>query len=208
MPKDGIYTVRVELVQPGDGSYEIGLGYANRPNPADITPTPLPLRVGVPTPSPSYAGLGSFVRELSIGENIGGILSENVPRHIYTLTGEEGQIINAEMQRVSGSIDPILAIYTPDGDPIAMDDNSGGNRSALLRNIRLPEDGLYSIQVSGDGFAGNYSLLVTQGRVEIQAQGAAEPTLTATPLLVTPTPWSRHPRRTLARPCACARTHR
>lgn len=158
LPMDGAYTVRVQLAVASAGFYEIGLGYTDRPNPNQPQATDLPQIVGVPTPTPSYYGEGIFIQPLDGIERVVGSLTEGASAHLYTFNGTAGQFITIEMARLSGTVDPIITLYGPDGNGIAMDDNSGGGRTALLQNIILPIDGIYTIQAEGDGFFGDYQL--------------------------------------------------
>jgi hypothetical protein len=48
---------------------------------------------------------------------------------------------------------------------MATDDNSGGNRAATIRNVLLPEDGVYSIAAEGDGFPGSYWISLSLGEI-------------------------------------------
>jgi hypothetical protein len=157
----GIYTV---IVTAGDenavGDYEIGLAYADRPNPAEITSTPLPEVVGVPTPIPVYAELGTFITRLNSGNTVGGTIERAGENHIYTFDGNAGDYAQVEMNRVSGEIDPLVTLYDPTGVPLATDDESGGGQNAILRNIRLPVDGLYSVQATTRTQPGTYSIRV------------------------------------------------
>ncbi len=188
LPADGRYTVLVQQEQPGSGSYELGLSYTDRPNPGESTPTPLPQVVGVPTPTPPYASLGSFISRITAGETIGGVLTEDMPVHVYSFDGETGQIISVQMTGVSGQVDPVLTLYSPDGAPLAADDDSGGGRVALLRHIHLPENGIYSIQAAGDGVPGSYSLNVILNTEADLATPTPAPTSTPpSPAQLTPT---------------------
>lgn len=188
---DGVFTVEVNLDQPGDGSYDIGLGYADRPNPNNYTPTSPPQLVGVPTPTPPYNDIGTYVGNLTEDTPTGSILSEDINEHIFTFEGETGELVNINMEAVSGDIDPFLTLYTPDGDIVAMDDNSGADDNAELRNIKLLQDGLYSVQATGsDNTIGTYSLTFTRGGVSLPIEEAlqAEPTATQIPLIPTIAP--------------------
>jgi len=188
---DGTYTVEVTLDQPGDGSYDIGLGYADRPNPNSYTPTPRPELVGVPTPTPPYEDLGTFVGRLQEDIPTGSILSDNVQEHVYTFDGDADEIVNISMERVSGDVDPFLTIYSPEGTVLAMDDNTGTARNAELRNIKLAEDGLYSVQATGtDGTFGTYSLILSRGGMALPTEAPLnpEPTVTRIPLIPTLAP--------------------
>src|SRR5690606_23627408 len=98
--------------------------------------------------------------------------------------GVAGEQVTITMQATSGSVDPVLTLYDPDGVPLAADDNSGGDRAALLRDIRLPVTGKYVIQALGGG-TGTYRLSLQS---EAPALSGAPPTVTATPPLGTVTP--------------------
>jgi len=186
--EDGTYTVEVTLDQPGDGSYDIGLGYADRPNPNSYTPTPRPQLVGVPTPTPPYEDIGTYVGNLEENIPTGSILSDNANAHVFTFDGEVGEIVNISMERVSGDVDPFLTIYSPDGDVMAMDDNSGSSRNAELRNIKLLEEGVYSVQATGtDGTFGTYSLVLSRGGIPLPTEAPLNPEPTATRIPLIPT---------------------
>jgi hypothetical protein len=159
LPATGAYTVLVTSLEAGQ--YELGLGYTDRPNPADVTNTPIPVTIAVPTPTPPYyAALGEFIGVVTAGQAISGTLANPGTQHIYTLDAVAGTWLTATLRRASGSVDPVLSLFAPGGVALASDDNSGGNRTALLRGIRLLEGGTYSLRVSGDGFTGDYQLSV------------------------------------------------
>ncbi|MCU0496541.1 MAG: PPC domain-containing protein [Anaerolineae bacterium] len=156
LPVTGEY--RVQVIGTGDGSYELGLSYTDRENSGIVTSTPIPEVVGVPTPPPIPVDLGAFIAQLTNGETIGGTLTVNDNNHVYTFNGIAGQYITLTLARVSGAISPLLTLYNPTGEVIAVDANSGNNSDALLRSILLSENGIYAVQASGRGFEGVYSI--------------------------------------------------
>ncbi len=179
IPDDGIYTVLVQAAVATD--YELSLIYMDRPNPADATPTPKPTAIVTPSATPPYyARLGTFIAALTDGQTPDGQFDAPEVQHVYTFIGKAGQYLGLRMDRVSGTVDPVIHVYTPTGDELASDDNSGGNRSALLRNIQLPVDGLYSIQAWGRGFAGSYHLVFNLGAELSTATPQFSPIATAT----------------------------
>lgn len=186
LPSSGLYTVHIEGDQ--SGVYELGLGYADRPNPNDATA--VPAVVGVPTPAVPFEGRGTFISSITSNNTIGGQLSESDQNHIYTFDGVAGEFVQIELNRVSGTIDPVITVYDPEGIPMAIDDNSGGERNAILRNIQILNDGLHTIQVNGDGFPGNYSLrlFVNSQAVPVTPTTLPTPTPTATLNLLNPSP--------------------
>jgi hypothetical protein len=162
IPDDGIYTLLLQASTASD--YQLSLVYTDRPNPADYTPTPKPTAIVTPSATPPYyARLGTFMSELTDGQTPDGTFDAPEVQHVYTFVGKAGQYLGLYMQRLSGTVDPVVHVYTPTGDELASDDNSGGNRAALLRNVQLPANGLYSIQAWGRGFAGNYRLAFNLG---------------------------------------------
>ncbi|MBI1279668.1 MAG: hypothetical protein GC179_16185 [Anaerolineaceae bacterium] len=180
LPADGTYTLLVQAAAAGD--YELSLIYTDRPNPADYTPTPAPTEIVTPSATPPYyARFGTFVDELSSGQTVDGTFDAPEVQHVYTFTAQAGQYLGLYMERVSGTVDPVVHVYLPTGDELASDDNSGGNRAALLRNVQLPVDGLYSIQAWGRGFAGNYRLALNLVSEFIVVTPQFQPTATATP---------------------------
>lgn len=182
LPADSAYFVQVQANQAG--AYEIGMGYA------DATPIPGPTMaqvVGVPTPTPPLAAPGVFISQIKSPETASNRISADTPLHLYTYMGRQGEFLNLRLQRISGPVDPLLAVYGPDGDMLATDDNNGGGRSARLWNIPLPADGVYTLQVSGHETFGEYTLTVSQGVEMIPTDIVIQPTRIAEYIAITPT---------------------
>lgn len=185
LPADAIYTVTVS----GSGAYQLGLSYTDRANPAEVTPSPLPQVVGVPTPTPPYyAALGDIQGAITSGAAQTGAFAGADEQHVYTFEGQAGQYATIRLARLSGAADPVLTLYSPDGAPVAMDDDSGGDRAAMLRNIRLPEGGVYSLQAGGGGFSGGYELSLFLSAAAFGITPTVFPQPTETPFVEVPTP--------------------
>lgn len=188
LPMNGVYQVFVRS-EAGVGDYTLLVAEVE-PAPSGPTTTPLPQVVGVPTPTPPYASLGAFISRLSPGSVVDGAFDQPEILHVYLFDGLVGQYVNLEMIRVSGTVDPALTLYSPSGEPIAFDDNSGGSRAARLRNIRLFEDGLYSVQSGNGGFPGSYRLSFFSASAPFAITPNAPeivPTATLVPEILTPT---------------------
>jgi hypothetical protein len=185
IPTNGLYRVRVQLVGDGATEYELGLGYTDRPNP--LAPTPIEIVVGVPTPTPDTSDIGAYQGELAHGTQLTGTLTADTPTHAYTLSARAGEWLTLEMGRVSGTIDPFLRLYDPDGELIAVDDNSGGNRSARIANVRALRDGQYRVQASGGDRYGEYVLSLKMGFQALPADVVILPTPTLEVPFATPT---------------------
>lgn len=108
--------------------------------PPSLTPLPVTSIVGIPTPTPISA-FGEVINDLVEGQDQGGLLEADSLEQIFTFEGASGQVVNIRLARLSGNADPFLRLISPDGAVLAVDDNSGGDDSALLRNVVLPENG-------------------------------------------------------------------
>ena len=188
LPVDGDYTVSVQAVDGPVDRYQLELAYTDRPNPADVTATAPPVTIAVPTPTPPYSDLGLFIASLDNGEMFSEtFLNGPVQPHIYTFEGRVGDYLTASMMRVAGALDPTLMLYGPDGVALAVDHNTGSDGAALLRNVVLPQDGLYSLQASGGNAPGNYQITLNSDTrpVPVTPTIIAPPTATASPQPIT-----------------------
>jgi hypothetical protein len=179
----GDYTVQVIRIGDELGSYELGLSYSGQPNPNDATETPLPVIVGVPTPLPVSADLGTFIDELESGETLGGTLTTEDNQHVYIFKAPVEGYAAVEVTRVNGDLNPFLTIYDPDGRSIAVDGQSRGDGRALLQNLRMSRpEAYYTLQVSGKGFAGSYSVRWTRSDQALSLTPQVEIVTTPTPV--------------------------
>ncbi len=183
--ENGLYRVRVQLVTDGATEYEIGLGYTDRPNP--LQPTPIEIVVGVPTPTPNFGDLGAFVSLLTPSATLSGALTSDQPRHVYLIEARANDWLTIEMGRISGTIDPLLRLYDPSGQLIALDDNGAGNRNARLANVRVASDGVYQVQVLGKDRFGEYALSLKTGFQQLPSDSVVLPTATPENPFATPT---------------------
>ena len=149
--------------------------------------------------------LGTLTGRLEIGQTVAGNYLSQFERHIYTFTGTAGAKVTLTMNATSGTVDPTLTLFDPSGAPLATDDNSGGDHSALLRDILLPIDGEYIVQALGGG-TGGY-------QISLQATAPPppdQPTPTATvppPPSAPPGAWPRPaPDRSNRRSCRSSPT--
>lgn len=164
-PAAGEYVLRV-AGEPGDYSFAVQARDLPTPTP-DVTATPVPVVVAIPTDTPSPLDeLGTFIASINSATPTFGAFNTPEERHIYTFQGAAGSYMRLRMQRTSGTVDPLLTLFTPDGTAIATDDNGGGGRTAFINGVLLPADGVYSLLASGEGEPGTY---------EITLESAPEP---------------------------------
>jgi tetratricopeptide (TPR) repeat protein len=66
-----------------------------------------------------------------------------------TFEGTAGQIVTLSAREVvPEQVDPIIVLLDPNGNPIAGDDDFGGNLDALIDDFELPATGTYTLLVS------------------------------------------------------------
>ncbi len=184
LPADGLYTAMVRLSQPMPSPYTLSLDYTDRADPAIPTLTPTATLTAAPTltPTPIYQPLGLLVMTLPDGGAHDGSFSRTGERHVYLFSGEAGQFASIRMAKLSGSVDPSVTLFGPEGQPLAYDDNSGGDLDAYLSNVRLPANGQYIIQASGDGLSGDYRIELVTGATRVPVTpNIPQPSATPTP---------------------------
>lgn len=197
LPADGTYTATLGL-SDGESSveYNLILEYADQANPtlptavptATIEVSPTTTLTPAPTATLLHAGLGTLIGKLDSGQIQDSSFTRPDEEHVYTFDGVRGQYVTVRMARAGGDTDPFIALHDPAGNLLAIDDNTGGEGSALLRNVPLPVDGEYALQVSGSGILGSYRLNVFT-TTDPQPVTPVLPELTNTPT-TTPTPMS------------------
>lgn len=93
-------------------------------------------------------GIETIEEEMAIGDTIE---VEMAYRRVVEITfeGEAGQEITISAQDTdSDSVDPLIALLDPAGNPIAGDDDFGGQLNSQIDNFELPENGTYTLLVS------------------------------------------------------------
>lgn len=73
---------------------------------------------------------------------------EDVTARLYAFQGSAGDFVSVAMVQVdeTGSLDPYLLLFAPDGELLASDDDSGSVfLSALIEGVELPSDGTYLV---------------------------------------------------------------
>jgi tetratricopeptide (TPR) repeat protein len=101
--------------------------------------------------------------DLRPGESL---VVQMIEGQIYTLSfdGHAGQTINVSASaRPEQNTDPLLVIVDPNRNPVAADDDSGGQYNAAIRNFTLKDDGVYLIVLghAGGGTNGPVRVLLT-----------------------------------------------
>ncbi len=130
----------------GSGNFVLSLNEAEFSGLGNTPATAIPLRSGV-------SGRGE--------------LNAEQQQRYYQFAGVAEERVTIRMERVGGSLDPLLLLTDRLGRELASDDDSGAGKNALIADFRLPADGVYTLTATCFGRAvddcsGNYRLEVLQ----------------------------------------------
>lgn len=122
---------------------------------------------------------------IAAGEMVAGELSIVAQGAQYTYEGRAGEVLTIDLR--SDAFDPILGLFSTNGDRLATDDDGGGGLNARINRFRLPDDGTYLILA--DGFRGFTGERTIQGRftLSLAVEGADSSAPAAQPTAVPPT---------------------
>jgi hypothetical protein len=122
-----------------------GAGQGTVPNPTSVPPTG-------PSGSPQATGT----------------INDGRYANFWDFDVEAGETITITMKRASGDLDSFLVLLDANNNILAYDDDSAGGKDAVLRNIRLPQSGTYTVATTryqqAQGYTnGNYTLTINYG---------------------------------------------
>ena len=74
-------------------------------------------------------------------------VDERTPQHYYSFQAQRGDILNLQMQRISGDLDPLLQVVSADGAVIAESDDVPGSETldAEVERLVVEQEGVYII---------------------------------------------------------------
>lgn len=142
---------------PADGSYLVRAtryGFEHGPSAGSYTLTietdAAPVEVSAATPEP-----------LTPGVAVNGALDLETVAWRYTFSGRAGERATVIAERMTGTLDPALALRAPDGTLIATSRAWIAPGEARISRVELPADGLYTLEVALDDLsaAGAYRLV-------------------------------------------------
>jgi uncharacterized repeat protein (TIGR01451 family) len=107
-------------------------------------------------------------RTIFVNQTLNGTINPASDVDHYYYFGVAGDRLTIRMNRISGSIDPYLELFSPNGFRVAFNDNGGGGVNALINGYFLPANGLYLIKARNvSPFTGNYQLSVSKEVVQL-----------------------------------------
>ncbi len=120
------------------------------------------------SPADAFAQCGGTI---TIGRSVRGEISGNGGRCEYYFEGQAGDVVTISMTRVSGSLDPYLELYTPQGSLARSDDDSGGSYNSLISGFALPSTGQYTVVARAYGGYGSFDIGISSGMVIVRPIG-------------------------------------
>jgi hypothetical protein len=97
-----------------------------------------------------------------------GTIDRNEFIHFWDFDAQQGEPVTITMKRTSGNLDPFIVVIDQNNHILAYDDDSAGNRDAILQGLTFPQTGTYTVaatraeQAQGRS-TGNYNLSIQYG---------------------------------------------
>jgi hypothetical protein len=134
----------------------------------------LALRLGTPETGSTGGGAIGF------GLTVTGTLSDADFSDAWTFQGTLGESVTISMAALDGSLDTLLELIDPSGQPVASDDDGGDGTNSLIVDFVLQSTGTYTILAQRFGgiggiTSGSYALGLQQGEASPQAGGMVAP---------------------------------
>jgi hypothetical protein len=145
----GIYDAHIPDVRlPADGTYTVNVGWRQ----GEGTYT-----LGLSRPQ-VFALEGGVMR-------LEGRLQDAFPTAHWTFEGRAGQTLTFTMRTESGTLDPALTLYAPDGSLLSFNDDAADPElgvNAQIVRTSLPADGTYTLEAGRFEGVGRFSLVVVE----------------------------------------------
>ncbi len=86
---------------------------------------------------------------------------------VYTFVGSAGQVVTLGLERLNGTLDPVVFLIGPGGDQITQnDDASAETNNSAINNFILPVDGQYTVIATH--FGGQYGVTAGDYRLTLR----------------------------------------
>ncbi len=92
--------------------------------------------------------MGGRALEILYGTEVSGQINDQVVAEEYVFFGSQGDVVRIKMERASGDLDSLVTLLDNERKQIAFDDDSGGEKDALIDRFTLPRDGVYFLVAS------------------------------------------------------------
>ncbi len=147
LPADGEYTILLTSFSNIRNESQINGAYTLRllseAEPVVVQPPPTATPEAPATPEPVVAQDTGIIR---FGDTLSVTLDNSGRGGRYIFEGHAGDIVTVTM--LSEDFDAFLIVYDQRGDEVARDDDAAGDRNAQVQFLRLPSDGVYTINAT------------------------------------------------------------
>lgn len=100
---------------------------------------------------------------LFIGQARSATINPGSDRDFFFYNGQTGDRLTVAVDHTSGSMDPYVELFDPDGNRVALNNNGGNGLNALINGYTLQQTGRYLIRVrSADSQTGSYQVRLSQ----------------------------------------------
>lgn len=124
--------------------------------------------LAAPPLSSTQAQIGGSI---GYGSSVFGTVSAAGQTLTYSFNGSAGDLVQASLRNWTGTLDPQISLVAPDGQTVASSSTSPFTENSLeaVLSLYLPQTGIYSLRVGGDGQTIGDFVLKLQGRGAITA---------------------------------------
>ncbi len=128
--------------------------------------------LGIELTDPQSDKIGTFSQPISYNSLVDGTLDDTTPQQVYTFRAAAGDVITIQMTRVSGDLDPRVALSNNVGTEIVANDDNllTGTRDAAIQSYIIPRSGYFAIvaeRYTGASNSGDYRV-----KLALESQGA------------------------------------
>jgi uncharacterized protein YfaP (DUF2135 family) len=101
------------------------------------------------------------------GQPATGSIRLNNKFDVYTFDGKAGQVATLSMERLNGTLDPVLFLIGPGGDQLTQNDDAAADTTnSAINNFVLPIDGKYTVIATH--FGGQYGVTAGDYRLTLR----------------------------------------
>lgn len=150
--QDSVYLTR--FVVDGDGQATVGAGGVYPDSSLNLLPTAFDIATDTPT---------AIERDVPVV----GEVTNDQPFVTYSFTGTAGEIVSIDMQAQGPNLDTLVQVVDGTGALVGVNDDSGQSTNSFIANLRLLNDGVYTIVATryGKGLGG------TEGQFQLALSG-------------------------------------
>ena len=95
---------------------------------------------------------------LTYGGGASGTLSATAPLSFYTFSGNADDVVSIQVLAITSGLQPVISLNSPTQQQLAFNSGDPFNAGTARITYQLPQTGLYTILVSGNGTTGDFAI--------------------------------------------------